>query len=88
MKINNPDELSLFLKHKRTKNRRSQADVSSKIGLQQQTISAIENNSNKSKIETLFKIINELGLEFHLIEKPIPGQKNSKKGKECWHEEW
>ncbi len=88
MKINNPDELSTLLKYQRTKNKRSQSDVSSKIGLQQQTISAIENNSNQSKIETLFKIINELGLEFHLSEKRIPGQKSSSKNIDGWQEEW
>jgi len=88
MKINNPDELSIFLKYQRTKNKLSQANVSSKVGIQQQTISAIEINSNKSKIETLFKIINGLGLEFHLNEKIIPGQKNFAKDKENWQEEW
>jgi len=83
MKINNTEELSYFLKHQRTKNKRSQANVSTRIGVQQQTISSFERNSAQARIETLFKIINELGLEFHLTEKSI-----SENSKSDWHEEW
>lgn len=83
MKINNPKELSYFLKHQRKKDKRSQQDVSSKIGVQQQTISAIERNSNQAKIETLFRIISELDLELHLNEKNSPMSAEND-----WLEEW
>ena len=83
MKINNPKELSYFLKHQRRKSKRSQEDVSSKIGVQQQTISAIERNSNHAKIDTLFRIISQLDLELHLNEK-YPARTDESD----WNEEW
>ena len=83
MKINNTDELSNFLKYQRKNNQRSQADVSSKIGVQQQTISSFERNSSQSKVVTLFKIINELGLELHLENKHLMTKDNND-----WLEEW
>lgn len=87
MKINNTNELSSFLKYQRKSNQRSQVNVASKIGVQQQTISAFERNSNHSKIETLFKILNELNLEFHIENKPLPTN-NHKKNDDDWQEEW
>lgn len=83
MKINNPRELSNFLKYQRKKVKRTQDDVSSKIGIQQQTISAIERNSTQTKLETLFRVISELDLELHLTER-----KSSLKSVNDWHEEW
>ena len=83
MKINNPKELSNFLKHQRKKGKRSQDDVSSKIGVQQQTISAIERYSNETKIGTLFRVISELDLELHLNEKHSPMIEENE-----WNEEW
>ena len=82
MKINNPQELSGFLKQHRKLKKRSQHDVAAKVGLQQQTISSFERQSNQAKLETLFSIVHELGLEFHLQD-----GENLKPTKP-WQEEW
>jgi transcriptional regulator with XRE-family HTH domain len=83
MKINNAAELSNFVKSQRKKNLRSQVDVSAKVGIQQPTLSAFEKSSHHSRVETLLKIVYELGLEFHLVEKDehLPGADD-------WQEEW
>ena len=83
MKINTPAELSSFLKQKRKKSKCSQGDVSAKIGLQQQTISAFERNATQAKIETLFKIVNELGLGLYLEDNT-----QALAEKVQWDEEW
>jgi HTH-type transcriptional regulator/antitoxin HipB len=84
MKINTPEELSGFLKQKRKKDLYSQTDVSAKTGVQQQTVSAFERNSNQAKIETLFRLVNALGLELHLEDKNAPAADQS----DQWQEEW
>ncbi len=83
MKINNPLELSNFLKHQRKENKRSQVDVAAKIGIQQQTISSFERNSTQAKIDTLFRILNELDLEFQLNDKSSVDRSKTE-----WTEEW
>jgi HTH-type transcriptional regulator / antitoxin HipB len=38
-------------------------------GIKQSTVSNFENNPAAAKIDTLFKLVNALGLEIHLVEK-------------------
>lgn len=38
-------------------------------GIKQSTVSNFENNPATARIDTLFKLVNALGLEIHLIEK-------------------
>lgn len=83
MKINTANELSLFLKNERKQQHRTQSDVSSNIGIKQPTLSAFEQQSSLSRIETLFKIVHELGLELHLS-KP----QSSINDKDKWAQEW
>ena len=56
--------------------------MATKVGLQQQTISSFERQSGQAKIESLFSIVHELGLEFHLQD-----GENLKPAKP-WQEEW
>ncbi|MFT4926694.1 MAG: transcriptional regulator with XRE-family HTH domain [Phenylobacterium sp.] len=89
MKINNPNELSIFLKGRRKQSKRSQSDVAVNTGVQQQTISAFERQSSQAKIDTLFRIVNELGLEFHLEDKGSALRNGGGDGKNNdWQEEW
>ena len=80
--INNPNELSIFLKDRRKKSKRSQGNVAANVGLQQQTISGFERQSSQAKIDTLFRILNELDLEFHLDDKGGAARVDD------WKEEW
>lgn len=82
MKMNNPNELSIFIRNFREKNKKTQAYVAHRIGIRQATLSNLEKQSEYSEIITLFKVINELGLELHLIDK------KSNKMKNLWNEEW
>ncbi|MCL1077056.1 helix-turn-helix domain-containing protein [Parashewanella spongiae] len=83
MKLNSPAELSSFLKAQRKQLKRSQADVCEKIGLHQPSLSSFEKQSDQSKIETLFRIAHELGLEVHLQtqHETVPDARQ-------WTEEW
>ena len=82
MKINTANDLSLLIKSERKKQHRTQADVSSNIGIKQPTLSAFEKQSAQSRIETLFKIVHELGLELHLSSSKDIVSDNE------WTEEW
>ena len=83
MKINNADELSRFVRDQRKRQSRTQGDVSTNIGIQQQTVSAFERNAQNSKIDTLFRLINEIGLELHLTPAAEDDQSAA-----TWSEEW
>ena len=83
MKVNNAVELSSLVKSQRKKVKRSQRDVALKVGILPQTISGFEKHSHNSKIDTLLKIIHELDMELHLVEKDqMPAEV------EQWTEEW
>jgi len=83
LKINTASELSLFLKNERKQQQRTQAEVSSNIGIKQPTLSAFEKQSAQSRIDTLFKIVHELGLELHLSSNNDVDKDNPE-----WTEEW
>lgn len=82
MKLNNPNELSSYIKTQRKTVKRTQENVADKIGLKQTTISSFEKSCATSKIETLFKIAHELGL---VIEVSTKAERDNQKG---WEEEW
>lgn len=69
MKLNNAREVSDYLRTRRRDQKRTQADLAQSIGVYQPTISSFEHESGQSRLDTLFKLTNELGLEVHFIEK-------------------
>lgn len=83
MKINTANELSIFVKNERKQQQRTQSDVSSNIGMKQPTLSAFEKQSSQARVETLFKIIHELGLELHLSKVQGEDKADTK-----WTQEW
>ncbi|MDN3652319.1 helix-turn-helix domain-containing protein [Thalassotalea ponticola] len=86
MKLNNSKELADYIKMQRKKLQRTQTDVAQHVGLKQKTISAIENSAGTSRIDTLFKVANELGLSVELK----PKQENTGDGAQnsSWDQEW
>ena len=84
MKLNNSQELADFIQQQRKKQSRTQTDVAKHIGLKQKTISAMENSAGTSRIDTLFKIANELGLSVELVSR-TDTENNKNSG---WDQEW
>jgi HTH-type transcriptional regulator/antitoxin HipB len=40
--------------------------VAKAVGIKQNTVSKMEMNAGTTKVETLFKVVNSLGLELHI----------------------
>ena len=82
MKITSPEALSTAIKNARYQQSLSQQATASKVGLKQATVSNFENYPEKSRIETLFKLLSALDLELRVVER---GASDSVIG---WSEEW
>ncbi|PFG52499.1 HTH-type transcriptional regulator/antitoxin HipB [Marinobacter sp. LV10R520-4] len=82
MKITSPEALSTAIKNARYHQDLSQQATASKVGVKQATVSNFENHPEKSRIETLFKLLSALDLELRVVERgasdPVIG----------WGEEW
>src|SRR5690554_1792634 len=66
VKITSPDMLAHSLKSARRQLQLTQQQAAAQVGIKQATISAFENHPEKSRIETLFKLLAVLELELHL----------------------
>lgn len=64
-----PKDLAIQLKLYRVKNNLTQYDISLKTGIKQTTISSFENNPDKTRLVTVFKIIQSLDLGVALLSK-------------------
>jgi HTH-type transcriptional regulator/antitoxin HipB len=68
-----PDQLAQLLKARRKKLKLSQAQVGIKVGMRQDTVSALELRPTASSVESLYKVLSALGLELALREKAGSG---------------
>lgn len=82
MKVTSPDMLGNALKEARTSNHLTQKEVAELVGIKQATVSAFENYPEKSRVETLFKLLAALGLELHVAER------DQEQHDQAWNEEW
>ena len=64
-----PQQLGQTLKSRRARLKLSQTDVGLKVGIKQDTVSALEIRTPSSSVETLFKALSALGLELVVREK-------------------
>ena len=83
MLIHSPKELGLLITNQRKKLKLSQMEVSNLVGLKQKTISALENKSESTQLDTLFRVLSALNLDMKLLAKdeaPVT--------KTRWKEEW
>lgn len=62
-----PNQLGAIIKSARLKRNMTQQQLASLIGKQQKTISAIENGSDGTKLETLLSVIAMLDLDLQVI---------------------
>ena len=84
MKISTTKQLSAYLKDIRLDNHLSQTDVAKKVGVRQDTVSSFELRPDSIKMETFFKLLSALELDFEITPR---NSKNNDKSSE-WKEEW
>lgn len=83
MLITLPKNLAAIIINQRKKLKLSQSEVGNLVGLKQSTISAFENQPEKTKLDTLFRILAALNLEIEIS----PKNKAIKTATD-WKEEW
>ena len=72
-KVTTTKALGIMLRDHRKRQEITQADLARLAGgIKQSTVSNVENHPATAKVDTLFKLVNALGLEIHLIEKSKP----------------
>lgn len=84
MKITNTKQLSAYLKDVRSDKGLSQTDVANKVGIRQDTVSSFELRPDSTKIETFFKLLSALELDFEIM----PRNPKSDDDNSGWKEEW
>lgn len=82
MKITSPEMLAQALKNARKHQNLSQQATADQIGVKQATVSGFENHPDKSRVETLFKLLSALDLELSLTERGKPEPESG------WDQEW
>lgn len=82
MKITSPGTLAQAIKNARKRRNLTQQFVSGQIGLKQATVSSFENHPERSRIETLFKLLSALDLELRVVERGSTEQEVQ------WDQEW
>jgi HTH-type transcriptional regulator / antitoxin HipB len=80
MVVTSANQLAVTVREHRKIDRLSQAEVADRVGLRQETISAFENQPDRTKLDTLFRILSALNLEIHVVPR---GTKSS-----TWDREW
>jgi len=70
--IRSPDQLPALLQSFRKASGLTQAEVALRLGVTQQTYSALERNASKVSAERLLKLLHLLGVEWVLHARPQP----------------
>jgi len=82
MKVTSSEALATVIKNARSRQSLSQRATAEKVGVKQATVSSFENHPDKSRIETLFKLLSALDLELRVVERGAPDPASG------WNEEW
>jgi HTH-type transcriptional regulator / antitoxin HipB len=80
MLVTSTNQLAVTVRDHRKIQQLSQAEVADRVGLRQETVSAFENKAERTKLDTLFRILAALNLEIHIVPR---GTKVS-----GWDQEW
>ncbi|PHM42722.1 helix-turn-helix domain-containing protein [Xenorhabdus szentirmaii] len=72
MKITSPKILAVAIREQRKKMGLAQKETADRVGMKQSTVSGFENTPDKSKLETLFKLLSSLDLELQVTERNVP----------------
>jgi len=84
MKISTTKQLSAYLKDVRLDSHLSQTDVAKKVGVRQDTVSNFELRAGTTKLDTFFKLLSALELDFEIT----PRNSLNNDDKSDWKEEW
>ncbi|CAM3157872.1 helix-turn-helix domain-containing protein [Vibrio rarus] len=76
MYVNSPKALASFVREQRKMQCVSQGEAAAKVGMRQATVSEFENKQDTTSIETVFKLLNSLGLEVHILPKGATSESN------------
>lgn len=72
-KVTTTKALGIMLRDHRKREEITQAELAQLAGgIKQSTVSNFENNPAAAKVDTLFKLVNALGLEIQIVEKKHP----------------
>lgn len=82
MKITSAESLALAFKEARVRGGLTQSEAAQAVGIKQATVSAFENHPERSRVDTLFKLMAALGVEMHVTER------DQDHGGQAWSEEW
>ena len=69
MLIHSAYELALLIRNRRKQLKLTQKEMSELVGLQQKTISAMENNPENARITTLLRVLSALNININLSPK-------------------
>ena len=83
MRLNTPQILAAVIRDQRKAQQLTQKETADRVGIKQTTVSGFENNPDQCKVETLFKLLSALYLEFHITRKGQSSDKNQE-----WDQEW
>lgn len=86
MKITSPEMLAQALKNARRDRQLTQHATAEQVGIKQATVSGFENHPERSRIETLFKLLSALELELYVAERDQTS--GVTRGEEGWDQEW
>lgn len=84
MVISTTDMLAEVIRDRRIRRSLNQEQVGQLVGIKQTTISALENHPERSRVETLFKILSALGLELHIADKTAAPDSQPDQGATPW----
>lgn len=65
--IRNSKEFGEAIRKERLKNEMRQVDLARKASVRQALISELENGATKSKIDTVFKVLAALGMDWEIV---------------------
>jgi HTH-type transcriptional regulator/antitoxin HipB len=64
----------------------TQKDISEEVGLIQATISSFETSPERTKLDTLFKLLAALDLKLYVVDRKV--DLNTEKADDAWDQEW
>lgn len=72
--VRQPRQLGAIIQSERLRRNMTQKELASLVGTQQKTISAIENGSEGTKLETLLSVIAKLDLDIQIVPRQREGK--------------
>lgn len=64
-----PQQLASILRSWRIRRDMTQHDAAAKVGMKQSTVSVVESDASRARVDTLYKLLSALGLELVIRER-------------------